>query len=71
MIEFKPRYFVLPAIAIAVLAMLHPAASGRVAPQDTCAVHARDPGIRASFARFAASQSHTAAKVCALASNVR
>ena len=25
MIEFKPRYFVLPAIAIAVLAMLHPA----------------------------------------------
>ena len=31
MIEFKPRYFVLPAIAIAVLAMLHPASSGRAA----------------------------------------
>jgi hypothetical protein len=69
MIEFKPRYFVLPAIAVAVLAMLHPAASGRAAPQDACAVQARDPGIRASFARFADGQSQTAAKVCALASN--
>ena len=69
MIEFKPRYFVLPAIAIAVLAMLHPAASGRTAQQDACMVQTRDPGLRASFARFADTQSQTAAKVCALASN--
>lgn len=69
MIELKPRYFVLPAIAVAVLAMLHPAASGRATLQDACAVQARDPGIRASFARFADSQSQAAAKVCALASN--
>ena len=69
MIEFKPRYFVLPAVAVAVLAMLHPAASGRVAPQDACAVHARDPGIARSFEKFSRRQSETAAKVCALASN--
>ena len=37
MIEFKPRYFVLPAIALTVLAMLHaPADGGR---SGACAVH--------------------------------
>jgi len=70
MIEFKPRYFVLPAIAIAVLTMLHPASGGR-ATQGACAVQIRDPGIRASFETFSRGQSETAAKVCALASNNR
>jgi hypothetical protein len=70
MIEFKPRYFVLPAIAIAVLTMLHPASGGR-ATQGACAVATRDPGIRASFETFSRGQSETAARVCALASNNR
>ena len=68
MIEFKPRYFVLPAIAIAVLTMLHPASGGR-ATQDACGVQSRDPGIARSFETFSRGQSDTAAKVCALASN--
>ena len=67
MIEFKPRYFVLPAIALTVLAMLHaPADGGR---GGACAVHTRDAGLRASFAAFQRTQSATAAKVCAIASN--
>lgn len=70
MIEFKPRHFVLPAIALAVLAMLHPADGGRAAP-DACTTQSRDPGIAQSFASFARSQSATAAKICALASNIR
>ena len=68
MIEFKPRYFVLPAIAIAVLAMLHPASSGR-AVQDACAVQTRDPGVRASFTNFERQQSSSAARVCAVHAN--
>ena len=70
MIELKPRFFVLPAIALTVLAMLHPASGGR-ATQGACAVQTRDPGIRASFETFSRGQSETAAKVCALASNNR
>ena len=67
MIEFKPRYFVLPAIALTVLAMLYvPADGGR---GGACALHTRDAGIRASFERFAHAQSATAAKICAVASN--
>jgi len=67
MIEFKPRYFVLPAIALTVLAMCmpRPMAGGAGA----CAVQMRDPGIRASFASFQRTQSATAAKVCAIAGN--
>jgi hypothetical protein len=68
MIELKPRYFVLPAIAIAVLTMLHPASGGR-ASEGGCAVQSRDPGIARSFAAFSRGQSETAAKVCGLASN--
>jgi hypothetical protein len=67
MIEFKPRYFVLPAIALTVLAMLYvPADGGR---SGACALHTRDAGIRASFERFAHTHSATAAKICAVASN--
>jgi len=68
MTEFKSRYFVLPAIAIAVLTMLHPASGGRGA-QGACNVQSSDAGIAASFAAFSRGQSETAAKVCALASN--
>ena len=68
MIELKPRYFVLPAIAITVLAMLHPASGGR-ATHDACVVQTRDPGIRASFAAFERRQSSTAAKACAFHAN--
>ena len=67
MIEFKPRYFLPPAIALTVLAMLHaPADGGRA---GACAVQMRDAGIRASFAAFRGTQSATAGKVCAFASN--
>ena len=68
MIEFKPRYFVLPAIALTVLAMLHPADGGR-ASRDACVTQIRDPGVRASFEALRGNQSATAAKVCAIASN--
>ena len=69
MIEFKPRYFVLPAIALTVLAMLHAPADGGRAAQGGCFVQMRDPGIRASFEAIRRVQSGTAAKVCAIASN--
>ena len=68
MIEFKPRYF-LPAIALTVLAMLHAPADGGRAASGTCAVQMRDAGLRASFAAFQHTQSETAAKACAIASN--
>ena len=68
MIEFKPRYFVLPAIALGVLALLHaPADGGRL--QGGCSVQIRDPGIRESFESFRRGQSATAAKLCAIANN--
>ena len=68
MIEFKPRTFVLPAIALTVLAMLHaPADGGRAA--RACGLLSADPGIRASFAQFQRTQSQAATKVCALAAN--
>ena len=70
MIELKARYFVLPAIAIAVLAMLHPASGGRSAP-GACAVQTLDPDIAKSFETFSRGQSATAGKICALASNNR
>jgi hypothetical protein len=67
MIEFKPRYFVPPVIALAVLAMLHPADGGR---STACGgLRSADPGIRASFARFHETQSATAAKICRVAAN--
>ena len=71
MIEFKPRFFVLPAIAITVLAMLHaPADGGRTARTDCGpAIQIADPGIRASFAAFGRSQSAAAGKACALYAN--
>ena len=68
MIEFKPRYFVLPAIALTVLAMLHAPADGGSSARG-CAVRIADPGIRASFAAFHRTQSATAGKICALANN--
>ena len=68
MIEFKPRYFVLPVLALTVLGMLHPADGGR-ASRDVCVTQIRDPGIRASFAALRGNQSPTAAKACAIASN--
>ena len=67
MIEFKPRYFVLPVIALTVLAMLHPADGGRSA--DCGGLRSADPGIRASFARFHETQSAAAAKICRVAAN--
>jgi len=71
MIEFKPRYFVLPAIAITVLAMLHAPADGGRTAKTECgpAAHIADPGIRASFAAFGRRQSATADKACALYAN--
>jgi hypothetical protein len=68
MIELKPRYFVLPAIALTVLAMLHaPADGGRAA--RACGLFGADPGISASFVQFQRTQSQAAAKACALAAN--
>ena len=72
MIEFKPRYCVLPTIALTVLAMLHaPADGGRSARTGDCgpALHIADRGIRAGFEAFQRHQSVAAGKVCALANN--
>ena len=68
MIEFKPRYFVLPAIALTVLAMLHAPADGGRSAQG-CAPRVADPAIQASFEAFRRTQSATASKICALANN--
>jgi len=71
MIEFKPRFFVLPAIAVTVLAMLHAPADGGRSRRGECgpAVQIADPGIRASFAAAARRQSQTASEICAMHAN--
>jgi hypothetical protein len=71
MIEFKPRFFVLPAIALTVLAMLYAPANGGRATRSECGpvLPIADPGIRASFAAFERGQSATAGKACALHAN--
>jgi len=72
MIEFKPRFFVLPAIALSVLAMLHaPADGGRAETSECGIVRIADPEIRASFEAFNRRQSATAAKACAFHGNIR
>jgi hypothetical protein len=53
MIEFKPRFFVLPAIALAVIAMLHGAADGgRSTPRRAATVRIVDPAIPTNFEAF-------------------
>ena len=69
MIEFKLRYFVLPAIAITVLAMLHAPADGGRAGGCGPVVNIADPGIRASFAAVQRSQSRAASDICAVHAN--
>ena len=69
MIEFKPRFFVLPAIALTVLAMLHAPADGGRAGGCGPAVKIADPDIRASFAAFERSQSRAASDICAVHAN--
>jgi len=69
MIEFKPRFFVLPVIALTVLAMLYAPANGGRAGECGLSVRIADPGIRASFAEVELRQSATAAKACALHAN--
>ena len=69
MIELKPRFFVLPAIALTVLAMLYAPANGGRAGECGPAVVIADPGIRASFVKAERRQSATADKACALHAN--
>jgi hypothetical protein len=69
MTEFKPRYFVLPAIAMTVLAMLYVPADGGRASECGPAVRIADPGIRASFAKVQRVQSRAAAEICAVHAN--
>jgi len=69
MIEFKPRYFVLPAIALTVLAMLYVPADGGRASECGPAVRIADPGIRASFVEVQRRQSKTASEICAVHAN--
>ena len=71
MIEFKPRFFVLPGIVVAVLAMLHAPADGGRSPQQECGpvVRIADPGIRASFTAAARHQSPSANEICAVHAN--
>ena len=71
MIEFKPRYFVLPAIALTVLAMVYVPADGGRASQCGPAVRIADPGIRASFDQALRRQSKAASEICAVHANVR
>ena len=69
MIEFKPRFFVLPAIALTVLAMLHAPADGGRSARGCGAAQVADPGIRASFAAFQRGQSSAADHACAVHAN--
>ena len=70
MLEFKPRFFVLPAIALTVLAMLHaPADRDRSAPVCGMVPHILDPDITASFDGFRRTQSTAAERICLMASN--
>jgi hypothetical protein len=70
MIEFKPRFFVLPAIALAVVAMLHGAVDGgRSTLKREVTVRIADPPIHASFEVFHLSQSGAAARRCQVACN--
>jgi hypothetical protein len=71
MIEFKPRFFIMPAIALTVLAMLYAPANGGRATECGPAVRIADPGIRASFAEVQRRQSKTASEVCAVHANAR
>ena len=69
MIELKPRFFVMPAIALTVLAMLYAPANGGRSGECGPAVRIADPGIRASFAAIQRRQSKAAAQVCAVHAN--
>jgi len=71
MIQFKPRFFVLPAIALTVLAMLYVPADGGRAALGECGpvVRIADPGIRASFAAMQRRQSQAATDICAVYAN--
>jgi hypothetical protein len=70
MIEFKPRFFVLPAIAFAVIAMLHGAADGsRSTSKRGATVSIADAAIPASFEAFQLTQSVAAARKCQVACN--
>jgi hypothetical protein len=68
MTAFRTITFV--AFAAAVAAMVAPAGSS-VTGTGTCgpALEIRDPGLRASFAKFDTTQSASASKVCALYRN--
>jgi hypothetical protein len=69
MIEFKPRYFVLPAIALTVLAILHAPADSGQSRDCGPSIRIADPGIRESFATMARQQSRAAKKICAVHAN--
>jgi hypothetical protein len=69
MIEFKPRSFVLPAVALTVLAMLYAPANGGRASECGPSVRIADPDIRASFAEAQRRQSKAAAQTCAVHAN--
>jgi hypothetical protein len=74
MIQFSPRYFILPILALVVIGSLPAPAETGSRPT----VHAgcgpamssvTDPALRATFDRFERSQSAAAAKVCAIYRN--
>jgi hypothetical protein len=73
MIQFTPRFFILPFMALVVIGSLPaPADSGSRNPSKGCgpAIGAiGDPGLRAAFERFDRTQSAAAAKICALYRN--
>lgn len=71
MIEFKPRFFVLPAVALTVLAMLYVPANGGRAGDCGPAVRIADPVIRASFGEVGRRQSKAASEICAVHANAR
>jgi hypothetical protein len=67
MIELKPRFFVLPAIALAMLAMLRgPVDAGLSAPACGATLPIADPYTRASRQ---VTQSAAATRSCQIASN--
>ena len=72
MIRLSPRHFVLPLVAVVIIASLPlPAESGGNRGCGPAISLTQDPALRASFEKFERAQSAAAAKICALYRNMR
>jgi hypothetical protein len=72
MIKLAPRHFILPLIALLVIASLPDPAGGSAARDAICgpaASSTTDPGLRRTFQHFRQRQSAAADRICAFHRN--